>query len=106
MFGKDKPIREFTRQLVMLLESDVPLHTAIELIGYQQTSKRRARAMQEIVRALGRGEPLSQALKYWGRGFSPGYILTIEWAEKKGRMKDMLIALRLLAGDDTPVRPL
>jgi type II secretory pathway component PulF len=106
LFGRsEKATREFTRKLAMLLKSDVPLHTGVELIGWQQTNKRWARALQQVSSNLRAGEPLSQALLCRGLAFKPGYIQTLAWAEHKGRLKDLLIALHLLAGDYAPVMP-
>jgi type II secretory pathway component PulF len=105
MIWTQRATRKFSRQLAMLLESDVPLHEAIEIIGFQQRSRRWSRTSHEIAKSLEEGQKLSWAMHWHRWAFRPGYIEVVEWAEHRGRLKDLLIALRLLAEDYTPVPP-
>jgi type II secretory pathway component PulF len=102
MFWTRNATRRFTRQLAMLLEADVPLHIAVELIEHQQKSKRWSRMLNEINSRICEGSSLSRALSCFPRVFSHAYIYTIQWAEHQGRLRDLLIALHFLTDDFPP----
>ena len=118
LFGKHR-VKRFTRQLALLLEANVPMIKALELIAYQQPWVRWK--MVELVLYQNRntcwvdlildvranmreGEPLSQALSRH-KVFDENYLTTIRWAESTGSSHNLHVALRLLADDTTHPSP-
>ena len=101
---KNKARQSVARQLAMLLESDVRLHQAVELVAAQQTSAQGQRALTRVARDLREGADLSRAMNF-SQLFRPGDIAVVEWAEEQGGPKDLVVALRLIAGDHTPAKP-
>ena|ERR1041385_3944062 len=99
---KNRARQTVARQLAMLLESDVRPHKAIQLAALQQTNVRWQRALTKMSKDLYQGDPLSSAMRYSGL-FRPGDVEVVHWAEEQGGPKDLVIALRLIAGDHTPV---
>jgi hypothetical protein len=104
MFLTRRYRRSFSQQLAMLLESGVPLHTALELVALQQKSHRWKAVVTDLAKRLTEGERLSGALRGHPRAFGADYVETIRWAEWQGGNLHLVLALRLLAGDLTPVR--
>src|SRR5437016_11128045 len=101
---KNRARQSVARQLAMLLESDVRLHKAVELVAAQQTRAERQRALTKVARALREGMDFSRAMNH-SQLFRPGDIAVVEWAEEQGGPKDLVVALRLIAGDDMPMKP-
>jgi len=99
----ERAVRQFSRQLAMLLESDVALPTALSLVRLQQKNVRWQKMLLEVERQLQQGSSLADTLACLPY-FRKGYIQTLLWAESKGDPNDLILALRLLAGD-TDYRP-
>jgi type II secretory pathway component PulF len=101
---KNRARQSVARQLAMLLESDVRLHKAVELVAAQQTSAPRQRALTRVARDLREGTDFSRAMNH-SQLFRPGDIAVVEWAEEQGGPRDLVVALRLIAGDNAPMKP-
>jgi type II secretory pathway component PulF len=102
MFFSSRWVRQFSRQLAMLLEEGVPLFQAVELVRLQQRRKRWSRLLTEVRAYMREGTPLSGALRRHGNVFRREYIDTLKWAESTGSPENLAVALRLLAGDVQP----
>ena len=103
IFLKNRARQEFARGLAILLESDVPLHTAVALVAAQQPDRRSQQALRKAASRLREGDNFPTAMK--SSGFlRQGDLEVIQWADQQGRVRDMLVALRLIAGDRTPVQ--
>lgn len=100
MFFNQKAVRRFTRQLTMLLEEEVPMLQALELLSLQQRSKRWRNRVLGIRAAIRRGDTITAAFSRH-KVFSKDYQATLVWAERTGSGDDLLIALRLLSDDTT-----
>jgi len=105
MFISKRSVRQFLRQLAMLLEGGVALQTALDLLKLQYRSRRWQAVIHHIRAELVNGAPLPRALSHYPRLFPRHYVETLAWADKTGSADNLALALRLIVGDSAP-RPL
>ncbi len=90
---KTKDLMVFTRQLATMLESEMPLNSALQSL-YQQTPKVALKeAVFEILQDVEAGLSLSQALERQQPIFSDFYVSMVRSAEVTGRLEESMIFL-------------
>ena len=90
---KTKDLMVFTRQLATMLESEMPLNSALQSL-YQQTPKVALKeAVFEILQDVEAGLSLSQALERQQPIFSDFYVSMVRSAEVTGRLEESMMFL-------------
>ena len=92
-------LKKFTRQLLMLLELEVPLYHALRWLEAYYSGTKALAVIRSLMDGLETGESLSARMREYPRTFPRRYRATIENGESSGDPADFLLALRLLSGD-------
>ncbi len=85
----------FTRQLVTMLDSGVPLHKALDIYAKSDETKL-GRVMDEVADKVLAGNSLSASLSRFPRIFSPVYVGLVRAGEGSGQLNTMLEQLASL----------
>ncbi|MBF0569150.1 MAG: type II secretion system F family protein [Candidatus Omnitrophica bacterium] len=85
-----KELHAFTRQLVGLLKSGIPLLQAIEILARQSRNRDFARTLNEIVAGVRNGRPFSACLAEHPQTFSELYVAMARAGEESGRLRELL----------------
>ncbi|OGO21881.1 MAG: hypothetical protein A2144_04830 [Chloroflexi bacterium RBG_16_50_9] len=95
-FGvKTQHVIEFSRQLAALLETGIPILTALQLLEEQAPTTALRKVISSLARELQEGSSLSQALARHPRVFSDTYCQVIKASEAAGKLGQ---ALKRIAG--------
>lgn len=88
-----KDLMVFTRQLATMLESEMPLNSALQSL-YQQTQRASLKeAVFQILQDVESGLSLSQALERQQPIFSDFYVSMVRSAEVTGRLEESMVFL-------------
>lgn len=84
----------FTERLALLLDTDVPLHVALESLAQQATQGAMAKLTRELSEAVKGGSTFSRALGEHPQIFAPTYVNLVAAAELGGFLPTALDQLR------------
>lgn len=87
---KVKEMYSFTRQLVGLLKSGVPLLQALDLLSRQTHNRSFAAVLSDVASGVRNGRALSSCLADHPRVFSELYVAMARAGEESGRLKELL----------------
>ncbi len=95
---RDRPVEphvvfSFTRQLVSLLNSGVPLLQALEVLARQTRQGSFAFIVRDLIVNLRNGRAFSACLKEHPLAFSDIYVALVRAGEESGRLKELLASL-------------
>ncbi len=93
--AKNRNVIDFSRQLAVLIESGIPILTALRLLEDQAPSAAMKKVIAGLARELQGGSSFSQALARYPRAFSNTYCQLIKASELSGNFE---AALRQAAG--------
>lgn len=85
-----KELSIFTRQLSMMMRSNIPLSEALKSLSEETKNKKLKRQLSSIKEEISRGRLLSQALSKFPRTFSPLYINLVAAGETVGSLANSL----------------
>ena len=85
-----KDIVSFTRQLAIMLKSDIPLVESFETIARQTRKKGFQEKLLKIAESIGGGETISKSLAEFPEMFSPFFIGMLKSGEASGRIPESL----------------
>ena len=80
----------FSRQMALLLESGTPMVNALELLMKQTTSRHLRNVLTEMISALRKGQPLSQAMSKHPDVFNKMYVQSVVVGEQSGSLESVL----------------
>ena len=83
----------FTRQLVSLLNSGVPLLQALEVLGRQTRQISFTVIVRDVVSNLRNGRAFSACIREHPSAFSDIYVALVKAGEESGRLKELLASL-------------
>ncbi len=83
----------FTRQLVSLLKSGVPLLHALEVLHHQMRDARFSEIINDVMVNLRNGRAFSSCLQDHPQAFPDIYIALVRAGEESGRLKELLASL-------------
>ena len=84
------PVMLFSAELVSLLDAGLNLVEALQTLGEKERRAEGQQVLSQILAAIHRGEPLSQAIAGLPDQFSPLYVATIKAAERSGNVREAL----------------
>jgi type IV pilus assembly protein PilC len=91
LFGvKTQDVIDFSRQLATLLESGIPIVTALQLLEEQVPTVALRKIITGLIRALREGSSFSQALAKYPQAFSNTYCQVIKTSELAGNFETAL----------------
>jgi type IV pilus assembly protein PilC len=91
LFGvKTQDVIDFSRQLATLLESGIPIVTALQLLEEQVPAVALRKVIAGLIRALQEGSSFSQALARYPQVFSSTYCQVIKTSELAGNFENAL----------------
>ena len=76
----------FTRQLAVLLNANVPLVKALDVLGRQSEEPDFERVVEQVATRVGGGQMLSSAMLPYSRIFSTAYVSLIKVGESSGTL--------------------
>jgi len=85
-----KDIVSFTRQLAIMLKSNIPLVESFETIARQTRKKGFQEKLLKIAESVGGGETISKSLAEFPKMFSPFFIGMLKSGEASGRIPESL----------------
>jgi len=88
--GERFPVALFSQELLVLLDSGLPLVEAIVTLGEKERHAGSRAVLEHIASILRQGRPFSAALEQFPHAFSPLYVATVRAAE---RTSDLGLAL-------------
>ena len=94
----------FTRQLETMLESGLPLLTALETLHRQTTNRELARAVDRVRADVEQGSTLTEAVRRHPRCFSELYANLVHAGEEGGLLTPMLERLGVLLENEEETR--
>jgi len=80
----------FTRQLGLVLDSDLPIHSGLEIIQSKTKSERLGKIVKEVQVNMKEGYSLSESLLKYTDDFTPFVVNMIELGEKSGSLTNIL----------------
>jgi len=89
----NKEIVLFSRQLAILLKSQVPLVETLETLAKQIKKPGFKEAILRILEQVEGGTPLSQALSFFPKIFSKFYVNMVKAGEASGKLTDVFVYL-------------
>src|SRR5688572_23569878 len=84
------PVMLFSAELVSLLDAGLNLVEALQTLAEKERRAEGQQVLSQILAAIHRGEPLSQAIAGLPEQFSPLYVATIKAAERSGNVREAL----------------
>ena len=91
LFGiRPQDIIDFSRQLAVLIESGIPILTALQLLEEQAATAALRKVIAGLVREIQAGSSLSQALTKYPQAFSNTYSQVIKASEHIGNLEAAL----------------
>jgi general secretion pathway protein F len=84
------PVMLFSAELVSLLDAGLNLVEALQTLAEKERRAEGQQVLSQILAAIHRGEPLSQAIAGLPDQFSPLYVATIKAAERSGNVREAL----------------
>src|SRR5687767_14821868 len=84
------PVMLFSVELVSLLDAGLNLVEALQTLAEKERRAEGQEVLTQILAAIHRGEPFSQAVAAQPRHFSPLYVATIKAAERTGNVREAL----------------
>jgi general secretion pathway protein F len=84
------PVMLFSAELVSLLDAGLNLVEALQTLAEKERRAEGQQVLCQILAAIHRGEPLSQAIAGLPEQFSPLYVATIKAAERSGNVREAL----------------
>ncbi|MFH0753705.1 MAG: type II secretion system F family protein [Candidatus Omnitrophota bacterium] len=90
---KPKVVHAFTRQLVRLLKSGVPLLRSLEMLSRQTKAAGFPGVLDDIVVNLRNGKSFSACLSEYPQVFTDVYVTLVRAGEESGRLKELLGSL-------------
>jgi general secretion pathway protein F len=84
------PVMLFSAELVALLDAGLNLVEALQTLAEKERRAEGQQVLCQILAAIHRGEPLSQATAGLPEQFSPLYVATIKAAERSGNVREAL----------------
>ena len=90
---KPRSVYAFTRQLVSLLKSGVPLLHALEVLHHQMRDVPFAVIINDVIVNLRNGRTFSACLQDHPRAFPDIYVALVRAGEESGRLKELLGSL-------------
>jgi general secretion pathway protein F len=84
------PVMLFSAELVSLLDAGLNLVEALQTLAEKERRAEGQQVLSQILAAIHRGEPLSQAIAGLPGHFSPLYVATIKAAERSGNVREAL----------------
>ncbi len=90
---KPRLVYAFTRQLVSLLKSGVPLLHALEVLERQMKDIHFASVLNDVIMNLRNGRSLSACLQEHPQAFPDIYVALVRAGEESGRLKELLASL-------------
>jgi type II secretory pathway component PulF len=90
---KPRAVHAFTRQLVSLLKSGVPLLRALEVLQHQMRDVPFSSITQDVIVNLRNGRTFSSCLQDHPRAFPDIYVALVRAGEESGRLKELLASL-------------
>lgn len=85
-----KDIVSFTRQLAIMLKSNIPLVESFETIAHQTRKEGFQEKLLKIAESVGGGETISKSLAEFPEMFSPFYVGMLKSGEASGRIPESL----------------
>jgi type IV pilus assembly protein PilC len=88
LFGvKNQDVIDFSRQMALLIESGIPITTALRLLEEQAPSKALAKVIRGLANELQKGNSFAQALAGYPQVFSNTYCQVIKASELSGNFE-------------------
>ncbi len=87
---KAKDVVIFSRQLSVMMSSDVPIVRALRVLMHQTDNKYLSEALGDIADEVDGGAKLSQAMKKYPKIFSNFFVQMVRSAETTGRLDEIL----------------
>jgi general secretion pathway protein F len=84
------PVMLFSVELVSLLDAGLNLVEALQTLAEKERRAEGQEVLSQILAAIHRGEPFSQAVAGLPGHFSPLYVATIKAAERSGNVREAL----------------
>ena len=84
------PVMLFSVELVSLLDAGLNLVEALQTLAEKERRAEGQEVLSQILAAIHRGEPFSQAVAGLPAHFSPLYVATIKAAERSGNVREAL----------------
>jgi len=84
------PLRLFSQELAVLLAAGIPLLEGLETLREKESSAPVARALDGVIAALHRGQPLSAALREQPACFDSLYVAVVQSSERTGQLEQAL----------------
>ena len=84
------PVMLFSVELVSLLDAGLNLVEALQTLAEKERRAEGQEVLSQILSAIHRGEPFSQAVAGLPGHFSPLYVATIKAAERSGNVREAL----------------
>lgn len=88
--GKGFPLVLFTRELMALLGSGLPLTEALETLAEKEGRDENRETLNQVIRHLYEGERFSAAIAHAPRAFPPLYVSVVQAAEKTSDLSEAL----------------
>jgi general secretion pathway protein F len=88
--GKGFPLVLFTRELMALLASGLPLAEALETLAEKEGREENREVLSQVVRHLFEGERFSAAIAHMPHAFPPLYVSVVQAAEKTSDLSEAL----------------
>ena len=85
-----RDIVDFTRQLATMVKARLSLTQILEILAKQQSNTRFQCIIQNILRQVESGKPLSDSLKAYPKLFGPLYVNILTVGEVSGKMDEVL----------------
>ncbi|MBF0331790.1 MAG: type II secretion system F family protein [Candidatus Omnitrophica bacterium] len=95
---KTRHIRAFTRQLVRLLKSGVPLLRSLEILARQTHDVHFSGIIEDLAANLRNGRSFSSSLADYPQAFTDIYVTLVRAGEESGRLKELLSSLMIYQG--------
>jgi len=90
---KPRVVHAFTRQLVSLLKSGVPLLHALEVLQHQMRDPHFSVIISDVILNLRNGRSFSACLREHPLAFPDIYVALVRAGEESGRIKELLASL-------------
>jgi len=84
------PTMLFSIELMALLDAGLNLVEALSTLAEKDANADSGKVLKEILAAIRRGEPFSQAIGAFPQFFSPLYVATIKASERTGNVREAL----------------
>ncbi len=88
-----KDIVSFSRQLAIMLKSQVPLTETFQTLAKQTTSPKLGEIISKIAKDVEGGIPLSKAFSAFPKVFSPFFVNMVKSGEASGKLSDTFLYL-------------